>query len=136
MKKLSKIIENANWIIASPTSESVGTKAEFFVSRKAVRRVSNIIRTYVLINYDLQQSLIDKRGKNQTYRSTIYRKDLSEKTGLSKISAIAFFTESFAKGYKSLSFFYHEQPWEYDQSGIAVPLIQFMLNHAPTNKKN
>jgi len=133
MKRLSKFIENTDWIIASPSSDSAITDATFFVSREAVRRVSDILRNYVLINYESQQSLVDNRGINQIYQSTIYRKDLSAKTSLSKISAIAFFTEPFAKGYKSLSFFYHDQPWEDDQSGIAVPLNQFMLNHAPTN---
>ncbi len=132
MKRLSKFIENTDWVIASPSSDSAVTDATFFVSREAVRRVSDVLRTYVLINYEFQKSLVDNRGINQIYQSTVYRKDLSEKTGLSKISAIAFFTEPFAKGYKSLSFFYHDQPWENNRTGFTGPLIQFMFNHAPT----
>ena len=131
MKKISQIIEKTNWIVASPTSDSVGIEAEILVSREAVRRVRNLVRTYVLINYSHQQSMVDDRGINQFYISAVYRKDLSEKTGLARVSAIAFFTEPFAKGRTCVSFFYPHERWEYAQEGLPSLLTQFMLNNAP-----
>ncbi len=131
MNRLSRFVENIEWVIASPSIASVETKAEILVSRQAIRRMTNILRTYVLINYETQQHTNDKHGIARFYQSVVFRKDVSEETGLSKISAIAFFTEQFCKGGKCLSFFYYDQPWENNRSGFTGPLIQFMFNHSP-----
>jgi hypothetical protein len=78
MKSLSQIIETAEWIVASPVSDSVGIGAEIFVSRKAVQGMSNVLRTYVLINYESNQSIIDKSGKtsstDQQFTKKAYQK--------------------------------------------------------------
>lgn len=131
MNRLSKFVERIEWTLASPASDSVDGDSEIFVSRKAVKKVRNLLRTYVLINLISPKKIADSKGYEKYYRSVIYRRDLSVVTNLSRISSINFFTDVFASGDISLSFFYHHEPWLDDTEVLAAPLVQFMLNHAP-----
>lgn len=124
MTKISKIISAAERIVVSPTSDLVRIKAEILVSKNAVRRVSNMLRTYVLINYKSQQYIADNHIINHSYQSAIYRKDHSEETGLSTIQHLLFLLSHSRKDKKSLSFFYVDQSWEDNKEGSAGPLNQ------------
>jgi hypothetical protein len=132
MKNLSRFIEVIDWIVASPASESSDVIADILVSRGAVRKRHRILRAYVLINYASPQKITEKSGQVYECRSAIFRKDFSESTNLSRISAIAYFTDSFGKGQNCVSFFYPRQTWEDDRQGLSGHLIDFMRNNAHT----
>lgn len=135
MNRLSKFTEQIDWILASPASDSEDGDAEIFVSRKSVKQIGSLLRTYVLINHSTKKNLADNRGKERDYLSAIYRRDLSVTTNISRISSITFFSDLFAKGSITHSFFYYNEAWSSDTSGFTEPLIQFMFNHAPSHSE-
>lgn len=117
--------------MASPATDSLAFDADIFVSRAAVRRKHRILRTYVLVNYCNARKIADKNGISHDCKSVIYKKEFSEETKLSRISAIAFFPALYARGKNNILFLYPDQPWEDNREGLSQPLIQFMQNHAP-----
>jgi hypothetical protein len=91
MNRLTRFVENVEWIVASPASDSANEDNEILVSRKGVKRIPNLLRAYVLINQARGNVITNKSGDDELYRSVIYRRDISSTTGLSRISSIAFF---------------------------------------------
>jgi hypothetical protein len=130
MNRLSKFVENIKWIVASPSSDSVGLVAEFLVSRQAIRSLPDRLRTYVLINFEEMQLVEDKNGQMRSYQSALYRFDFVKLANLSRISALAFFDKQFARGDRVCTFFYRDQPWEKEQTGFTAELCNFIINHS------
>ncbi len=130
MNRLSKFVENIEWIVASPSSDSVGLVAEFLVSRQAIRSLPDRLRTYVLINFEEMQLVEDKNGQMRSYQSALYRFDFVKLTNLSRISALAFFSKQFARGDQVCTFFYRDQPWTKELTGFSAELCNFIINHS------
>jgi hypothetical protein len=130
MTSLSKFSENIEWIVASPSADSVGLVAEFLVSHQAIRCLPDRLRTYVLINFKEKQLVEEKNGQMRSYQSVLYRFDFSKLTTHSRISALAFFSKKFARGDQVCTFFYRDQPWEKEQTGFSAELCNFIINHS------
>ncbi len=130
MNRLSKFVENIEWIVASPSSDSAGLVAEFLVSRQAIRYLPDRLRTYVLINFEEKQLVEEKNSQMRSYQSVLYRFDFCKLTTQSRISALAFFSKKFARGDQVCTFFYRDQPWEKELTGFSAELCNFISNHS------